>query len=200
MKKKAIFGGTFDPIHIGHLHIAYKALYDLKLDEIIFVPSGNPPHKDNKKVTDSKLRYDMVKKAIENEDRFSINDYEIKKQGLSYTYETLDFFNELEKNTKWYFITGVDCLMDIEKWKNVSKILSKCKFIVFNRPGYNIYDILDRKSFVENKYNKKIEFLDIPILDISSTYIREMIGKGEKVYYILPNGVDTYIRENNLYI
>lgn len=200
MIKKAIFGGTFDPIHIGHLYIAYQALYKLNLDKIIFVPSGNPPHKRERVITDSELRYQMIREAIKDEEKFELSHYEIEKRGLSYTHETIAHFKNSEKNTEWYFITGVDCLMEIETWKNVKNILSNCKFIVFNRPGYEICDILKWKDFVQNKYEENIEFLNIPLLDISSTRIKNMIKKGQEVYYLLPKGVDAYIRHKGLYV
>lgn len=199
MKRKGIFGGTFDPIHNGHLHIAYEALYKLGLDKVIFIPSGNPPHKTDKVVTDAKLRFTLVKQTIENEKKFEVSDYEIKKKNLSYTYETLKFFNSLQPETEWYFMTGVDCLMEIDTWKNVNHILKQCKFVVFNRPGYNKQDIENQKRKIEEKYDKKIIFLDIPILEISSTQIREKIKKGESISYLIPEKVNYLLNEMELY-
>lgn len=199
MKRKGIFGGTFDPIHNGHLHIAYEALYKLGLDKVIFIPSGNPPHKTDKIVTDAQLRFTLVKETIESEKKFEVSDYEIKKKNLSYTYETLKFFNSLQPETEWYFITGVDCLMQIDTWKNVHHILNQCKFVVFNRPGYSKQDIEDQKRKVEEKYDKKIIFLDIPILEISSTQIREKIKKGESISYLIPEKVNYLLNEMELY-
>lgn len=199
MKKKGIFGGTFDPIHHGHLHIAYESIYKLGLDEVIFMPSGNPPHKTNKMITESEIRYELVKEAIKGEEKFKVSKYEIDKKGLSYTYETLKFFNEKEKDTEWYFITGVDCLMDIYKWKNVNSILNSCKFVVFNRNGYEKKDIINQKTQVEKQFNKKIIFLDIPIMEISSTNIRNKVKKGEKISYLVPQGVNNLLKSMKLY-
>lgn len=199
MIKKAIFGGTFDPIHNGHLHIAYEALYKLNLDKVIFMPSGNPPHKLGKKITNAFFRYEMVKVAIRQEECFDISNYEINKSDLSYTYETLKYFNNLEKDTEWYFLTGADCLMDIEGWKNAAEIFQLCTLIVFNRPGYNIENIQEQKSKVEKKYLNKIIFLDIPLLDISSTNIRKTIREGKSVSYLLPESVHNIIEQLNLY-
>lgn len=199
MIKKAIFGGTFDPIHNGHLHIAYEALYKLQLNKIIFMPSGTPPHKLEKNITSSLLRHEMVKMATRGERCFDVSDYEINKSNLSYTYQTLEYFNNLEKDTEWYFLTGVDCLMDIEGWKNTDKIFQLCKLIVFNRPGYNMENIEEQKNKVEKKYCNKIEFLDIPLLDISSTNIRNNIIEGKSVSYLLPESVYNIIEELNLY-
>lgn len=199
MKKKGIFGGTFDPIHNGHLHIAYEALYNLGLDEIIFIPSGNPPHKTNKRVTDGNIRYDLVKKAIEREERFTVSDYEIKKKSLSYTYETLEFFNKLEPETEWYFITGADCLMEIYTWSNIDRIFNSCKFVVFNRSGYKKEDVLKQKSIVENKFSRKIVFLDIPILEISSSIIRDKLREGKNISYLVPDKLNRILQERNIY-
>ncbi|NME94649.1 nicotinate-nucleotide adenylyltransferase [Clostridium cochlearium] len=199
MNRKAIFGGTFDPIHNGHLHIAYKALDRLKLDKIIFVPSGNPPHKHKECITDKNIRYDMVKYAIEQEKKFEISDYEIKKKGKSYTYETIEYFNKYCPNTELYFIAGADCLMDIHNWKNVRSIMEKAKLVVFNRPGYSVKSILFEKSRVEERFKKNIIFLDIPLLDISSTEIREKIKNKQEVVNLLPKKTYSIINKYKLY-
>lgn len=199
MIKKAIFGGTFDPIHNGHIHIAYEALYALKLDEVIFVPSGTPPHKLGNKITDSYIRFDMVRKAIQEERKFLVSDYEIKKKNLSYTYDTLKHFNEVENNTEWYFLTGMDCLMQVEEWNNPRGIFELSNFIVFNRPGFNMENIRQQKKKIENKYAAKIIFLDAPLLDISSTNIRENIKIGRNISYLLPGSVYDIIKKYKLY-
>lgn len=200
MIRKAIFGGTFDPIHNGHLHIAYEALYKLKLDKIIFMPAGNPPHKIGSDVTDALHRYEMVKQAIVKEKNFEINDYEISKNGFSYTFETIEYVKKNEKDTEWYFISGMDCLIEIENWKNVDRILNLCKMVVFNRPGYDFQTAIKQKELLEKKYNKEIIFLDIPLMDISSSFIRKKIKNGENVSYLMPDEVYNYICSENLYL
>lgn len=197
--KKAIFGGTFDPIHIGHIHIAYEALYNLQLDKILFMPAGNPPHKINKTITDAEIRYDLVKKAIEHEPHFEISDYEINKKGNSYSYETVELFSKLECNTEWYFLIGVDSLMDLDNWKNVDRILNSCKLVVYNRAGFTMEKILKQKNYIEERFNKKIIFLNMPIIDISSTNIRNNIKEGKNVNYLLPCGVDGIVDRLQLY-
>ncbi|MCJ7689854.1 MAG: nicotinate-nucleotide adenylyltransferase [Clostridiaceae bacterium] len=199
MVKKAIFGGTFDPIHIGHVHIAYEALYNLHLDKIIFMPAGNPPHKTNKVIIDSKIRYELVKKAIEKENYFEISDYEINKKDNSYTYETLELFNALDRSIEWYFLVGADSLMELDNWKNAGRLLENCKMIVYNRAGFTKEEVLVQKHHIEQKFNSKIIFLDMPIIDISSTNIRNNIKKGRNVNYLLPEGVEEIIHKLNLY-
>jgi len=197
--KKAIFGGTFDPIHIGHVHIAYQALYNLHLDKILFMPAGNPPHKINKAITDAEIRYELVKRAIEYETHFEISDYEINKKENSYTYETVELYSKLESDTEWYFLIGVDSLMDLDNWKNVDRILKGSKLVVYNRAGFTVEEVLKQKHYIEQKFNEEIIFLNMPIIDISSTYIRNNIKEGRKVSYLLPCGVDEIIDKLQLY-
>ncbi|APC41329.1 nicotinate-nucleotide adenylyltransferase [Clostridium estertheticum] len=197
--KKAIFGGTFDPIHIGHIHIAYEALYSLKLDKILFMPAGNPPNKLNKQITDSKIRYDLVNKAIEGEINFEISDYEINKKENSYTYETIELFSNMQSNTEWYFLIGADSLIDLDNWKNVDRLLNGCRLVVYNRAGFALEKILKQKKSLESKYHNKIIFLDMPIIDISSTSIRESIKEGRNINYLLPKGVEKIVEKLKLY-
>lgn len=197
--KKAILGGTFDPIHNGHIYIAYKALQYLNLDKIIFMPSGNPPHKKGEKITDGLIRKKMINKAIKSEVKFELSDYEIKKQDISFTYKTLEYFNRLEPNTDWYFLTGTDCLMEIDTWKNVDRIFNSCNFVVFNRSGYDYRKVMKKKDEVEKKYNKQIIYLDIDAINISSTQIRSEINEGKDVRGYLPYGVYDIIKEFKLY-
>ncbi|MBU3200641.1 nicotinate-nucleotide adenylyltransferase [Clostridium estertheticum] len=197
--KKAIFGGTFDPIHIGHIHIAYEALYSLKLDKILFMPAGNPPNKLNKQITDSKIRYDLVNKAIEGESNFEISDYEINKKENSYTYETIELFSNVQSKTEWYFLIGADSLIDLDNWKNVDRLLNSCRLVVYNRAGFELEKILKQKRYLENKYHNKIIFLDMPIIDISSTSIRKSIKEGRNINYLLPKGVEKIVEKLKLY-
>lgn len=199
MTRKGIFGGTFDPIHNGHLYIAHEALNSLKLDRVIFMPSGNPPHKTKNRKTDANIRYELVKMAIREEKRFLLSNYEIENKGLSYTYLTMEYFNELEPDTEWYFITGADCLVELNLWKNVDRILNACKLVVFNRPGYSRENILSQKERVEQDYKKEIIFLDLNLFDISSTNIKNLIREGKEASYLLPNSVYNTVKELRLY-
>ena len=199
MNRKAIFGGTFDPIHNGHLHIAYEALNFLNLDRLIFMPSGNPPHKLKVDKTDAFIRLEFIKMATRGEKFFQVSDYEINRNEVNYTYKTLEYFNALEPDTEWYFITGVDCLMELDSWKKVESILSSCKLVVFNRPGYEINEIMKQKNKVEGIYNKEIIFMDLPLLDISSSNIKKKIREGKNVNYLMPQGVYNTVLELGLY-
>lgn len=200
MKNIGIFGGTFNPIHNGHLYIAEEALNTLKLDEVVFVPSGRPPHKKNdKNLLDEDLRYEMAKMAIRGYENFSLTDYEIRKKGLSYTYETLKYFNSIYKDSNLYFITGADCLIDIYKWKNIEEIFKEATLVVFNRYGVSKEEILKQKAKVEEAFGKEVIFLDTLSLDISSTFIRKAIKAEYNLTYFLPPSVRNFIKELKLY-
>ncbi|MCS4483300.1 nicotinate-nucleotide adenylyltransferase [Clostridium botulinum] len=199
MINKAILGGTFDPIHNAHINVAYEALERFNLEEVIFIPAGNPPHKIKLKKTPAHIRYEMVKLAIEKETRFSISDFEIKSKGLSYTYRTLKHFKEKEPETNWYFITGEDCLSYLEHWKYIDEIFNICNFVIFSREGFKEKEeIIKRKIYIV-KYRKEILFMDASILDISSTKIRNRIKEGKEVSFYMPDKVYKFILQNNLY-
>ncbi|MGG7056711.1 nicotinate-nucleotide adenylyltransferase [Clostridium nigeriense] len=197
MKKIGILGGTFNPIHLAHLYIAYEAKSQLNLDKVIFIPAGNPPHKKDKKIIEASLRYNMVCEAIKNYEDFEISKYEVEKEGYSYTFETLKQFKA--KDNELYFITGADCLMDIEEWKSPEEIFKLSKFVVFNRAGYNKKNLRIQKDKIEKKFNTTINFLDIIDLEISSSMIRKRINEGKRVDFFLPKEVLSYIEKNNIY-
>lgn len=199
MKRYGIIGGTFDPIHNAHLYIAYEAKEQLGLEEVIFMPAGKQPLKTEKKVTPANLRYEMVKEAIKPFKEFSISDYEIKKEGLSYTYKTLEHFKKKDSDAELFFITGADCLINIDKWKEVSKIFNICTFVVFARGGIDTESLEMHKKRVEEKYGGKIVVLKFKELEISSTDIRERVKSGKKVDFFIPEKVNKLIEENNLY-
>jgi len=203
MKRYGIIGGTFDPIHNAHLYIAYEAKEQLNLDEVIFMPAGKQPFKAENIVTDSKLRYEMVKSAIEPFDEFSVSSYEIEKGGLSFTYETLQYFKSeniaQNQEKELFFITGADCLISIEKWKDVQKIFSLATLVVFARGGISKKQMVEKKQIIEEKYNGKIIILDLKELEISSTDIRERVNQNKKIDFFVPSKVVDIIYENGLY-
>ncbi len=203
MKRCGIIGGTFDPIHYAHLYIAYEAKEQLNLDEVIFMPAGKQPFKVNNIITDSKLRYDMVKTAIETYDEFSVSNYEIEKGGISFTYETLEYLKEKSaadnEEKKLFFISGADCLINIEKWKEVEKIFSLCTLVVFSRDKIRKEEMLERKQIIEEKYNGNIIILDLKQLEISSTEIRDRVNKHKRIDFFVPPKVAEIIYEKRLY-
>lgn len=197
MKRLGIIGGTFDPIHLAHVYIACEAEKKLNLDEVIFMPAGSPPHKKDKRITEASIRLKMVERAISNKNGFKVSDYEIKKQGMSYTYLTLQHFKT--DNNIIYFITGADCLMDLEKWKNVNIILSLCNLVVLRRPGINDKELIKQKNYIEKKYNAKIIFLDIKGMEMSSSMIRKYVKENKDLKKYLCKDVIKIIKDEGLY-
>lgn len=198
MKRIGIIGGTFDPIHLAHVNIAREAKERLNLDKVIFIPAGSQPLKIDKKVTRASLRFNMVEKAIEGYEGFEVSDYEIEKQGLSYTFETLEHFKK--EDEELFFITGADCLLNLEKWKNIKRIFELCTLVVLTRPGYDEKSLYKEKDYIEEKYNGKIVILELEGMDISSTDIRGLVKEGKNISTLVASEVFKLIKDNNLYM
>lgn len=197
MERWGIIGGTFDPVHFGHIYIAETAKEKLNLKKIIFMPAGSPPHKANMRITEASLRLEMVRAAIDGKDGFEVSDYEIQKEGKSYTYETLQYYKKQVEEV--YFIAGADCLMDIEKWKNVDEIFKSSKLVVVTRPGFNKYSIIEQKKKMEEKYKGKIILLEVEGKEMSSTEVRRDIKEGKDIVEFLPSEVKNIIDKEKLY-
>ncbi len=194
-KKLGIFGGTFDPIHIGHLIIAQQAYSDFALEKIVFMPAGIPPHKNNS--TGSRHRLEMVKLAIEDNPVFSLSEWELKQQKKSYTVDTFKYFEKLNIAEQIYFIIGADSLYDMFNWKNPEYLLKKANIIVAARPGYSL-----EKTFKDQRYRDyedNIYFLDNFKIEISSSTIRNYIRNNKSVKYLLPDKIIKYIASSEIY-
>lgn len=196
--KIGIMGGTFDPIHYAHLATAEFIRDKYKLDKIIFIPSGNPPHKQHY-VVDKYDRYNMVILATMNNDDFIVSDLETKKNGKTYTIDTLKYLRKKYKNAEIYFITGADAICDIETWKDVRENFKMANFIAATRPGISLLKAQEKIEYLTKKYEAKIISVYVPSLDISSTYIREQIKENKSIRYLVPEDVQNYIYNNKLY-
>lgn len=196
-----IMGGSFDPIHIGHLFIAEETLEALKLDRIVFIPAGVSPHKLNSKTTDSYHRLLMTALAVNSNPRFLLSNIEIQRGGPSYTIDTIRTLRRmLPEAIELYFITGGDTFIDIETWKDYEELLDLVSFVVFTRAGYD-NQLLDNKiQLLKNNYNGNIIKISIPLLEVSSTDIRERIKQGRTVKYLIQENVEDYIIKNRLYL
>jgi nicotinate-nucleotide adenylyltransferase len=199
-KRIGIMGGTFDPIHFGHLVLAETVRESMKLDRILFIPTGDPPHKQDQPVTSAAQRMEMVKLAIDDNGDFLCSDMEVKRPGYSYTVDTLERLREeYGDGCQLFFITGADAIIEILSWKNVERISKLCTFVAAARPGINQEKLSDfLEDLPEYLYNK-IHVTQVPALQISSTAIREKSTVGKTIRYLLPDKVERYIRENGLY-
>lgn len=197
--KLGIMGGTFDPIHIGHLMLAQSAYEELELEKIIFIPAGRPPHKADREIeVTNEQRIDMVRLAIEDDDRFELDTIEMEKQSYSYTYETLMYLTDKNPENEYYFIIGGDSLRDFHKWKKPEEILKYCHIAASYRP-----DIKEgfEELLEENRKKYRGDFVRIaaPMLEVSSHEIREIIENGKSFRYYIPEKVYKYIISNELY-
>lgn len=198
LNKIGIMGGTFDPVHYGHLATAEAVRTKYDLDIVIFIPSGNPPHKKNSNVSDKSHRYNMTLLATANNDNFMVSSMEIKRNGYSYTVDTLDRLNEKYPNAVFYFITGADIVYEIEGWHRAADIFAKAYLVGATRPGVK-GDRAKKIMELEEKYNTKILDIHVPALDISSTDLRQRVVEEKTIKYLLPDLVEKYIYKHKLY-
>lgn len=199
-RKIGIMGGTFDPIHIGHLILGEAAFRQFSLEEVRFMPAGNPPHKRNRKGRASdKERVDMVRLAISSNDHFSLSLIEMNADGYSYTYRTLEKLKAEHPDTDYYFIIGADSLFDFDTWREPQRIVNAGTLVVATRNQISPEAFEREIQKKRAKYGGNFLTLDTPNLDISSHRLREMIAGGESVRYYLPDPVIRYIEENGVY-
>jgi nicotinate-nucleotide adenylyltransferase len=184
----AILGGTFNPIHIGHLILAEEAREKLKLDKIIFVPTCLPPHKDNSDIAKAADRFTMIKTAIKGNRHFLVSDVEIKRNGRSYTIDSLREFKKIYPRDELYFIIGSDLLKYLDDWKDLNEIVKMVKFIAATRPGYPL-----------ERIPAYISTIPIRAVDISGFEIRSAIKENKSFRYLVPEGVFKYIDRKGLY-
>ena len=200
MKRIGIMGGTFNPIHKGHLALAKSAMEEFVLAKVIFIPAGMPPHKKPGEVIDKEHRYNMVKLAIKQIPKFSISRIEVDRKGISYAVDT---FNELKKiygeKTKLFYIMGLDSINEILEWRKPLELFKLCEFIVSTRPGSRIRTFKRLVKFPPlQKEVDKIHLMELKE-NISASEIRERLKSGKSVKGLLPRVVENYIKRNHLY-
>ena len=189
--KIGLFGGTFDPVHIGHLIVAEWVQDVLSLQNVFFVPNLIHPFGKRENITDSTYRLTMLQIALKPFERFRVSDYELSKGGVSYAIETIEYFKEQFPESPIFYFIGADNLPDFHKWHRYQDILEKAQLVVYDRI---------KGSIPENLPKNKIIFLKTPLIEISSTVIRERIRQGKAVRSLLPGGVLEYISEHGLYV
>ncbi len=190
-RRIGLMGGSFNPIHYGHLAAAEEATTRFNLDKIIFIPCGKPPHKDVSALAPAEDRYLMTAIAIAYDDRFELSRYEIDKPGPSYTIDTMRHFKETMPDTDLYFITGADAALELDTWREPEQIYKYGHLIGATRPGYTV----DKAPTVA----ERVIWMEIPALGISSTDIRQRLRDGLPVANLLPAGVLEYIKSRSLY-
>ncbi|MBF0710721.1 MULTISPECIES: nicotinate (nicotinamide) nucleotide adenylyltransferase [unclassified Gemella] len=196
MKKIGLYGGSFDPVHIGHLLTATNVLETLSLDKLIFIPSNITPLKDSKLRATNEERFKMIKLSILSMPKFEVNDYEISRQSVSYTYNTVKYFKKIYPNVDLYFIIGTDRVRDLNKWYRIDELSKLVTFIFVARDSDRLEEIVEESEF----YNSiKYVILNLPIIEISSSMIRDKIKNLQSVEYLLEKDCLRYIEEKSLY-
>ena len=196
--KIGLFGGTFDPIHIGHMILMENVINNLDLDKIYVLPNSNPPHKLENKKTALNLRLKMVNETIKHNPKLEINDYDYRDNEIHYTFNTINYFKKSYPNDEFFFIMGEDSFLDIEKWKNYKEILKE-NLIIFKRYSNKNFSLISKINQVR-KYNKNIYLIDNIALDISSTLIRDLVKENKSIRYLVNDEVINIIKEEKLYV
>lgn len=198
-KKVGIIGGTFNPIHMGHLILAENAYDEFKLDEILFIPTGISHFKDPSIVLDKKKRIAMTGGAIDDNPHFALSTIETDRPGNSYTYETLEELKKRNPDTDYYLIIGADSLFQIEEWMNTESIMANASILVAVRKGQSLEELQAKADELMAKYNADIHVLTCTYIDISSTEIRQRIKEGKTIKYMVTEDTLNYINKFNLY-
>lgn len=197
LHRVGIMGGTFDPIHFGHLVTAEEARLRFGLDEVVFLPCGTPPIDKHYDVTPAEHRYAMVLLATAGNPHFTVSRMELERNGPSYTVETIHRFKEDRgPDTSLYFITGADAVLDILSWHRNGELIEACQLIAATRPGYDLTRLEERLGA---RHAARIEVLEVPGIEISSTEIRQRVRSGKPVRYLTPDLVWRYIDKFGLY-
>lgn len=198
--KVGILGGTFNPIHNGHLAIANIAIYEFLLGEVVFLPLGLPPHKRNEYIAPPEHRLEMIRLATEQEKRFSVNTLEIYREGLTYTVDTLEILSRENKNAEYYYIIGADTLFELKTWKNYERVFCLTNFICVLRPGQDDKKVKEYAAALNDRYGYKFFVAQEKGPDISSSFIRELAAKRRLGDGLVPDIVARYIEKNRIYI
>jgi nicotinate-nucleotide adenylyltransferase len=199
--KIGLMGGTFDPIHIGHLVAAEEARQQFSLDCVVFVPAGVPSHKSPERISAPEHRYLMAALAVMSNPAFYVSRVEVDRPEPSYSVETVRHFAEFEApGAGLFFITGADAILEIGTWKDYGALLALCTFIAVSRPGYTLERLHECVGPLAPDLLQKVHLLEIPALAVSSTFIRERVARGRSIRYLTPAAVEQYIKKHGLYL
>jgi nicotinate-nucleotide adenylyltransferase len=194
-RRLGVMGGTFDPIHYGHLVTAEEALVQFALDEVVFVPTGQPWMKEGSEVSPSEDRYLMTVIATASNPRFRVSRIEVEREGPTYTVDTLRGLAAENPDAELYFSTGADAMFEIFEWKDTDEVLALAHFIAATRPGYD----LRRFEAATATKHPNVSIMNIPALAISSTDVRTRVREGRPIRYLVPEGVKSYVEKAGLY-
>lgn len=200
LERIGIMGGTFDPIHNGHLVIAENAREQYRLDQVLFIPTGHSPLRHKQQITSACHRCAMVSKAIADNPWFTLDEIEVDSPEISYTFHTTNKLKEEHISSELFFILGADSLFDFESWRSPELILKNCSILAAYRKHQRQEEFFRHIAYLNEKYPGKFHPLDTPNLEVSSQEIRQRVREGRTIRYLVPKTVETYIQENKLYL
>ena len=210
-RRIGLFGGTFDPIHLGHLRCAQEVGEAFDLSQVIFILAATPPHKLDRPIISTKHRWNMVKLAIADNPSFALSDVEIRREGASYSIETISYYHrDLRKGERLFFILGADAFCEIETWKDYHQLFTVCDFIVISRPNFDPLhaSVLTSEGFTQegskgdlffHPSGHSLHLFNVTPIGIASTDIRRAVREGRSLTYLVPKGVEQYIMREGLY-
>lgn len=195
-----VFGGSFDPVHMGHLTIAQDAVEQLELNRLIFVPAAVPPHKQGKTLVEGRHRFEMLQLATEANLSFEISDMELQRGGISYTFDTMTQIQFEHPGAELFFIVGLDSLVELHLWKNIEQLLELCTVVPFARGGEDPARIAEQIQLSNGWKTKLLErLIRIHEIEISASEVRMRLAEGLSIRYLVPPEVEMYIAEHHLY-
>lgn len=198
-RRVGMLGGTFDPIHYGHLTIAEDCWAQLDLDEVLFVPAGGPPHKQGRAVSPARDRLAMVELAIADNPHFQLSRIDVERPGLSYSVDTVRTLQaRLGPETRIFFIVGADSLADLPRWREPERLAGLCQIVAVNRPGYPMLNLAALEAAIPDARRRIIQ-LTTPGVDVSATQLRQRVAEGRPIRYLVPDAVRAYVQEHHLY-
>ena len=198
--KIGVLGGTFDPVHLGHLIIAEEVRSKLELAEVIFVPAGEPWLKPHRSISAAADRLEMLHRALQSNPRFRVSTVDIDRPGPSYSVDTIaDLRNQMGAEAEFYFIIGPDALAGLPNWREPTRLAEICQIVGVTRPGYRDFDLSSLEPSIPQA-SRRIMLLDVPQIGISSSEIRERVAQGLPIRYQVPEPVEEYIRQQELYV
>lgn len=200
MRRIGIFGGSFDPVHLGHVELGKDAKEQAGLDRLIFVPARLQPFKLDKKATEGFHRVNMLRLALKEYPELEVSEFELNKDDISYTINTLDHFKSIYgDDAEIFFLTGTDSFIKIHTWMRADEFLPRYSFIVGSRPGYMEEELRMQKQFIETEYGSKVIIINNTKVDVSSTEIRDRVLTGKSLAGLVDPEVERYIYDNGLY-
>ena len=199
MSKIGVLGGTFDPIHKGHVALGLAAMDEVGLDKLIVMPAHIQPFKQHRKIARDIHRLNMARLAFEGREGVEVSDYEMTKGDISYSYDTMSYLKSLYPDDELYFVMGTDSFLKVDRWYKGEDLLEEFSFIVSSRPGYPEKVLEAKMRFIEEDYGTEIIRLKTKMPEISSTEIRENALFGEPIDHLVPKAVEEYIYDNRLY-